>query len=394
MFVRRCSRPIAAIHEHSDFSLLKSIRMNKMIISNLVQRPIRSLISITAIAVEVTLILVIVGLSMGILNDSKQRQSGIGADVMVKPPGSSNLMGVSGAPVSVKVADILRKLPHAVVVSPVITQLNTGGGSVEVLYGIDQPTFDAMSGGFRYLSGGPMKGPDDILVDNFIASSKHLRVGDTTEVLNHNFRVAGIVENGKGARKFMPLKTVQEMIGAEGKASIFYVKLDNPDNAQEYVSEVKKVQGMQNYSVQSLKEWLSLMTPENIPGFSAFISVVIGVSVCIGFIVIFQSMYTAVMERTREIGILKSMGASKGYIVRLILQESLALAIAGIALGIVISYASAYGIRTKVSTLRVFVQPDWIMKAAIIAVLGALLGALYPAFRAAQKDPIDALAYE
>jgi putative ABC transport system permease protein len=368
--------------------------MNKMIISNLIHRPIRSIISITAIAVEVTLILVIVGLSMGILNDSKQRQSGIGADVMVKPPGSSNLMGVSGAPVSVKVADILKKQPHVVAVSPVITQLNTGGGTVEVLYGIDLPSFEAMSGGFHYLAGGPFTGPDDILVDDFIASSKHLKVGDNTEVLNHNFRVSGIVENGKGARKFMPIKTVQEMIGAQGKASIFYVKLDNPDNAPEFVAAVKKVPGMENYNVQSLKEWLSLMTPDNIPGFSAFINVVIGVSVCIGFIVIFQSMYTAVMERTREIGILKSMGASKAYIVRLILRETMALAIAGIVLGIIISYAASFGIREKFPTLRVLVQPDWVLKAAIIAAVGSILGAIYPAFRAAQKDPIDALAYE
>src|SRR5437879_13670039 len=101
--------------------------MNKMIISNLVQRPLRSLISITAIAVEVTLILVIVGLAVGILNDSKQRQSGIGADVMVKPPGSSQLMVVSAAPVCVQVADLLKKQPQLVAESPLSRHLNTGG---------------------------------------------------------------------------------------------------------------------------------------------------------------------------------------------------------------------------------------------------------------------------
>jgi putative ABC transport system permease protein len=368
--------------------------MNKMIISNLVHRPIRSLISITAIAVEVTLILVIVGLSMGILNDAKARTSGIGADVMVRPPGSSNFVGLSGAPVSIKVADILRKLPHVTAVSPVVTNLSTGAGTLEVLYGIDLPSFESLSNGFRYISGGPFTGPDDVLIDDLVASSKHLKVGDTTEILNHKFRVAGIVENGKGARKFMPIQTVQDLTGAQGKASMFYVKLDNPDNAPAFVDEVKKVPGMESYSAQSLKEWLSLMTPDNVPGFSAFINVVIGVSICIGFIVIFQSMYTAVMERTREIGILKSMGASKWYVVRLILRETMALAIAGIIVGIGISYAASYGIVHRFPTVRVVVQSDWVLKAAIIAMVGALLGAVYPAFRAAQKDPIDALAYE
>lgn len=367
--------------------------MNKLIVSNLVHRPIRSLISITAIAVEVTLILVIVGLSMGILNDSKARTAGIGADVMVRPPGSTNLVGMSGAPAPIKIADLLRKLPHVVDVSPVVTQLNSGK-SLEILYGIDIDTFQKLSNGFTFVEGGPFTGPDDIIIDDIAAASMHVHAGNTMEVLNHKFHVSGIVQNGKGARKFMPIGTVQDLIGAPNRASIFYVKLDDPNNADAFIADLKKIPGMEQYNTQSVKEWLSLMTPDSLPGFSTFINVVIGVSVCIGFIVIFQSMYTAVMERTREIGILKSMGASKAYIVGLILRETTALALTGIIFGIVISYAASYGIVHKFPTIRVVVQTDWVVRAAVIAVIGAMLGAIYPAYRAAQKDPIDALAYE
>ena len=101
--------------------------INKMVVSNVAHRPVRSLISIVAIALEVTLILLIVGLCYGIMNDSKNRTAGIGADVIVQPPGSSFLSGISGAPVSVKVADVIRKMPHVKVVSPVIWQIATGG---------------------------------------------------------------------------------------------------------------------------------------------------------------------------------------------------------------------------------------------------------------------------
>lgn len=367
--------------------------MNKMIFANLVHRPVRSLISILAVAVEVTLILVIVGLSIGILNDAKLRQQGIGADGMVKPPGSSVIGNLSSAPVSIKVADILRKQPHVVEVAPVITQFNTSG-TVEILYGIDIKTFEAMGTPFHYLEGGPFEGPDDILVDEFVASSKKLHVGQTLEVLNHNFRVCGIVANGKGARKFMPLGTVQELLGAQNKASIFYLKLDDPANMNAVAESVKRIPGMEKYGVQSMKEWLSLMTPDQIPGFSAFINVVIGVSVCIGFIVIFQSMYTAVMERTREIGILKSMGASKTYVVRMILRETLMVASAGILLGIAFSWLVKTGVIHRFPTVRVSFEAAWVLKATIIALVGSLLGAVYPAYRAAEKDPIDALAYE
>ncbi len=367
--------------------------MNRMILANLVHRPFRTLISVVAVAVEVTLILLIVGIMLGILNDVSSRQAGIGADIMVQPPGSSLLMGMNGAPVSVKVANRLAKLPHVVAAAPVVTE-TTIGKSLEVLYGIDLQSFNAVTGGFRYVSGGPFQQPYDMLVDDLKAASDHLKVGDTTEALNHTFRVCGIVEHGKGARKFVPIATLQDLIGAMGKATIFYVKLDDPDHADEVVQAIKSIPGMQSYGVHSIKEYLTLMTSASLPGLNTVIDVVIGISMIIGFIVIFQAMYTAVMERTREIGILKSLGADKFYIVNVVLRETLLIAIGGIILGIVFSYAARIGLRAHFQTLPVMITSRLLVKASAIALIGSLLGAFYPAVKAAQKDPIDALAYE
>jgi putative ABC transport system permease protein len=367
--------------------------MNKMIFSNLVHRPFRTIISVVAVAVEVTLILLIVGLSIGMLSDARNRQVGIGADIMVQPPGSSMLMGVSGAPVSIKVADRLRKLDHVVAVAPVVTQLSTAG-NLEVLDGIDMASFEAVGGPLHYLSGGPFQAPNDMLIDDYVASAKHLKVGDSIDALNHTFRVAGVVEHGRGARKFLQMSTLQDITGADGKASIFYVKLDNPDNADAVVSEIKTIPGMEQYGVHSLKEYISLMSSTNIPGLSTFIDVVIGISMIIGFIVIFQAMYAAVMERTREIGILKSLGAGKLYIVNVILRETLLISIGGIILGIVVSYAARAALHAKFQTLPILITADWLVRATVIAIIGSMLGAVYPAMKAAQKDPIDALAYE
>ena len=115
---------------------------------------------------------------------------------------------------------------------------------------------------------------------------------------------------------------------------------------------------MSTYVVRSMSAWLSLMTPGNTPGFSSFINVVIGVSVIIGFMVIFQAMYTAVMERTREIGILKSIGASKFYIINVILRETTLLALCGIALGIVLSIATAVPATAAVHRLNSSSEPS------------------------------------
>jgi putative ABC transport system permease protein len=284
-------------------------------------------------------------------------------------------------------------LPHLAVVSPVVMQMNTAG-AVEVIYGIDLKSFEGLAGAFHYLEGGPFTGPDTVLVDNYFAEANHVQVGDTITILNHDVKIAGVVEQGRGARKFLPIETLQNWIGAQGKASVFYLKLDDSKNAPLVVNEIKSVPGMQTYKVLTMRDYLSLFTAGNLPGLKLFIEVVIGVAVVIGFIVIFQSMYTAIMERTREIGILKSLGASKLYIVNTVLRETILLALAGTLVGIGVSYAVSHAILARFPTLRVVIQGNWVGYAAIIAMVGAILGALYPSYKAAQKDPIDALAYE
>ena len=367
--------------------------MNRMIVGNLVHRPIRSVISMVAVALEVTLILLIVGLSLGILQDSRTRTTGIGADVIVLPPASSAIIGLTGAPMPIKIGGVLAKLPHVVFVSPVVTQISTSG-ALEIIAGIDLNGYQQLSGPFHYLDGGPFQNPYDAIVDDVFARAKHVKAGDTLEILNHEFRVAGVIESGKGARKFIPLGTMQDLNGSQGKASTFYLKLDNPDNANAVVDEIKHVPGMQQYGARSMREYISMMTPANYPGLSTFIQVVIWISVVIGVIAIFQAMYTAVMERTREIGILKAMGASRLYIVNVVLRETVLLALGGVALGIVVSLSARAALAQKLPLLQVIVAGNWILYATLIAIGSALAGALYPAYKAAQKDPIDALAYE
>ncbi len=366
--------------------------MNKMVVANLVHRPTRSLIATSAIALEVTMILLVVALFYGLLNGSKESQLGVGADLMVMPPGSAGLIGMSGAPISVKVGDVLRRVPHVESAVPVIWWFTQK--PVEIIYGIDLASYDTLPPKFLYLSGGPFQGPYDVIVDDYFASMNHEKVGDKIEILNNQFRICGIVPHGKGGRKFLPLATLQDLEGAEGKASVFYVKLDDPANASSVEQAIQNTRGMEKYSVRSMQEYLSMMTPDNLPGFDLAIEIVIGVAVVVGFLVIFQSMYTAVMERTREIGILKSLGASKWYIVNVVLRETVLLAIAGIVVGIILSAVTRRAIMFEKPILRLFWSDAWVVRASVIAVVGAVAGALYPALKAAQRDPIDALAYE
>jgi putative ABC transport system permease protein len=367
--------------------------MNKLIFANLIHRPLRSIISVLAVAIEVVMILSIVGIFMGMLNDQKQRTNGIGADLVVRPSNASFMNGVSGAPISIKLTDFLAKLPHVRVAAPVISNFSMTG-SVEILYGVDYKSYDALKP-FVFLEGGPFQGPYDVIVDDVFARAEPGRhVGDNIMILNHSFRICGVVESGKGSRKLIPIDTMGQLIGADGKASVFYLKADTPANDNLIINEIHSTRGLENYQAQTMSELLSLYTPSRFPGFDLALNVVITIAVIVGFLVIFQSMYTAVLERTREIGILKSLGSSKLTIVGVVLRETGLLAIAGVVLGI----AATFGVRAllafKFPTFSFELTAEWLVRGALIAFAGAIMGALYPAWMAARKDPIDALAYE
>jgi putative ABC transport system permease protein len=367
--------------------------MNRLIVGNLVHRPLRSLISVLAIALEVIMILIMAGVMLGQLNDARSRQSGIGADMLVRPANSTFLSGVSGAPVSAKVADVLRQLPHVQVVAPVIEQLTTGNG-LEIIWGIDYASYNGLRP-FVFVSGGPFNGPNDVIVDDIFAQSgKKYKVGDTVLVLNHPFRICGIVQHGKGGRRFIPIETMGSLIGSEGKASLFYLKVDDLKNEDLVRQEIAARPGMSGYQVQTMEEYLSMMTPSSYPGFTIALNIVITTAMVIGFLVIFQSMYTAVLERTREIGILKAMGASRATIVGVVMRETALLAVTGIIVGIILAIGARQLAAFRFPTFHIDMTPAWMLRASVLAFVGAMLGTAYPALKAARKDPIDALAYE
>lgn len=367
--------------------------MNRLVIGNLVHRPLRSLISAFAVAIEVTMILSIAGVMLGMLNGNKTQTSGIGLDMFVRPSSTTNFAALSSAATSVKVADVLAGLPHVAVAAPVNVQMSVGT-SLENIFGIDFKSFNALKP-FVFVAGGPFQGPDDAIIDDYIAhTGKGFKVGDPIEILHHPFHVSGIVEHGKGGRKFIPILTMGEITNNAGKANAFYVKTDDLKNQDAIKREIAATPGMQQYDVQTLEQWLSFMTPDRLPGFNIAMRIVIGIAVVIGFLVIFQSMYTAVMERTREIGVLKSLGASRAYVVSVVLRETGLLAVAGIAVGVGFTFLVRDGIHLKSPKTDFTITSHWIALAVAIAFTGAMLGALYPALKAARKDPIDALSYE
>ena len=365
--------------------------MGQLIFRNAIHRPVRAFVSVAAVAVEVMLVIVIVGLTGGMLDEVGKRIQGVGADIMLQPPSSQIILAFSGAPMTIKIRDRLETMKYVQAVAPVLTQFNSSGG-IDTVWGIEPATFRAVSGGFVFHAGHDIEDPDDMLVDDVAARAKNIQSGQTYRLFDHDFHIAGIFEHGKGARIFVSLQTLQDLSGARDKASIFLIKCTRPDHTQAVMDQLRSV--FQGYEIHAIKDFMSLMTSANIPGLDVFINTMIGLALAIGFLVIFLSMYTTVVERTREIGVLKSIGASKAYIVKALLSETSLICAAGSIVGIALSYGVRSFLIMKFPTLAIHITADWIVRAVAIALVGGLIGAAYPALLATRKDPVEALFYD
>ena len=362
--------------------------VNRLVFENLKHRPVRTLLSALAIGVQVTLMLTLVGVSHGMLNDVAERARGTGADIMIRPPGGSYLT-FSGGPMPEGVVRVVRELPHVAIATGSL--VHSVGSGFDAIAGIDLAQFNAMSGGFSYIAGGPFQTPDQIIVDDVYARTHHVHVGSTLD-FGIPWHVTGIVEPGKMSRMFADLKSVQDKYSSVGQVSIIWVKVDKHADIPTVLDELKN--RLPGYGIWSIEEYISYLNTDNVPMLQEFTDVVIGIGVVIGFLVVFLSMYTAVLERTREIGILKALGASPGYVLGILLRETVLLAIVGAIAGILMTYGARALLHTFVPTFITEIVYAWWPRAALIALLAAIVGALYPGLKAAKQDPIEALSYD
>jgi putative ABC transport system permease protein len=366
--------------------------INKLVLENLKHRWVRALLSALVVGVQVTSILTLIGLSRGMLQQSASQAKGTGADIFLAPD-TQSIFTFSTGQLPQKFVEFIQKQPH---VKEAVGVLMIPVELVTPINGVDIPQFEKMSGGLRFLRGGPAHAADDLIIDEYYARQNKLHVGQTINLLHHDWQVCGIVQGGMLGRLIVQLPTLQRLTGTANppRVSQILVKLDDPALTDQEVAHFNQLlrDNLQAISTEAL---ISQFSVNNIPQLKAFIYVITLIALIVGFLVVFLSMYMAVVERKREIGILKALGAKPLTILDILVREAIALALAGSIIGIAFSFGTkALIMGLKPASLHVVDAPDWWPISAGIALGGALLGAACPGLKAARQDAIEALSYQ
>jgi putative ABC transport system permease protein len=365
--------------------------MDSLVLSNIAHRPARTAVSILGTGVGVLLIVFTVGLAHGLLHERGRRESNIGAEIMIRASGSISLGGGDQFRLPASHAAELATIPGvraATAIGQAFDKSDSGFGQ-RLIDGIQYDEY-ANIAHITIREGRKLESGDEAIVDPEWKDRRKVNIGDTVELFKRPFKIVGVYEPPGGGRIKIPLKTMQEQEGAENKASAILVACVEPAKQDEVAARIlERFPGDQLIFTRDLPE----IYASGVPALNVFIKVVVGVAAAISVLVILLAMYTTVTERTRQIGILKSLGMSKTSIAWVIEQEAIIVSVLGVVVGVLLTLLAQL-IVERTTSLTIVIETRWVIIALAVGLLGGSLGALYPALRAARQDAVEALSYE
>lgn len=365
--------------------------MESLVAANIRQRPFRSLISAVGVALGVALVMMFTGLSRGMSNDLQKRTSNVQAEIMFTRKGAISLTS-STLNLNVEYAKILREVngvKDAVPVALYIAQGKRGFGFQQI-EGVDWEAYSKMNN-IQLVEGVAPKNNDEVVVDVTKAKDDSLKIGSAINLFgNKPYKVVGIYSPESRARVKMTLAAMQDIMESPNKCTYVLVKIKDGFTQEQVAKNIEEK--LPGNKIQFTKDVFTSIDKQ-IPALNTFLRVLVGLGAVVSALVVMLAMYTTITERTREIGILKALGASRGFIVSEIVKEALLISTIGLVVGFLASFAASYFIYRAYGLIFDF-GLGWTITAALIGLIGGSIGALYPAVRAANLDPVNALAYE
>jgi len=365
--------------------------MDSLVLSNLAHRPARTLVSIAGIALGVLLVVFTVGLAHGLLRERGKREANIGAEILLRPGGTVSLGG--GQPFTIPLTHVaeVARIPGvrtAVPIGQSLDKSNSGLGS-RLIEGIPYEQY----AGLNHLTikeGRPLQKGDEVIVDAAWPEENGVALGQTVQIFERPFKLVGIYEPPGGGRIKIPLSTMQDQVGSENRCNTILIACDDPKLQEQVATRLKETFPDDQILLTSELPELYM---SSVPALNVFLKVVVAVAATISTLVILLAMYTTVTERTRQIGILKSLGMSKRSIAWVIEQEAILVSVLGVGIGVLLMLLARFFVMRS-TRLVVDVEAKWIIISLVVGLIGGSIGALYPALRAARQDAVDALSYE
>ncbi len=396
--------------------------------ANLTHRRLRTALSALAVGLGIALMLISKGLASGSISEVSQRMQSVDADLVILPTGESAVFS-NAAPFPAKYQQHLAEMadekgPLATAIIPVFFERVVMGGQQQRLFGIDPAqmplflgtrkarvgkVFDravefarrADAGQLPPLPTTPNEAAEnarladglEMVIDERLCRVGGYQVGDTIKTMGRDFRIVGVVETGVAGRVFAPIQTLRE-IAIDGKqnSSMFFVRLRS---GLEQVAAADYFQRELGNSVRvELKGDYGRLLSESLAQVNLYLNASSGLALVVCFLFILLTMYTMVLERTREIGILKALGVTRLGLVRLSIYEALLISLLGTALGMLFAWGGRAGLAVLMPLLTVELAPQRLLIALAIGLCGGVASALYPGFRAARLQPAVALSYE
>ena len=405
--------------------------MVALALAHVLHRKLRTALSVLAVGIGIAMLVVMLGLSHGMLNEVSDRIESVDAELLVLPE-NENVIFTAGAAFSAKYGPLIDGFEYEgrrVVARTIGVMLDTlhMGGQQQRLFAADRADMTAFLGRRKIVKGrlfdeGRRFGDridairnangyydpsqvaeEDVLsacelvIDTRLERVGQYRVGDTVTFLGRPFKIVGVVESGVAGRVFCPLQVLQHIKnGGAPWVSMFFVKLYPPPLSAPatYEEAVADALGAKLKAKVEPKGAYRALMYESFSQVYVYINIASGLALTVCFIIILLSMYTMVLERTRETGILKALGASRFHLVAQSVVEAVAVCVSGTALGIGLAFLSKYALETARPLLTLSIEPRFILLALGIGIVGGALSALYPGYRAARLDPVEALAFD
>ncbi len=384
---------------------------------NLLRRPVRTLLTLAGVAVAVAMLFNLLEFQRGYERGLRSELGDLGAHIMIVPRGcpyeAATIVLHGGKwPRYMEQSwyEVVRQTDGIAASTAIIMDaVVRDGGRENIIYmGIDDD-YPALRANFAFARGSWFPGENTAILGSSVAARMDLDVGDAMEIEDGSRITPTTVQVGGILRRtntqddglvFLPQKTLQRIFNLDQKLVVILVKLHDVTRTDEVAAALRQASadaeaGMNVFPLSELLNTLTALLSST----KVFVLAIVAVALVIGGVGVLTTVLMAIFERTREIGMMKAMGAGRTDVFRLIWLETLMSTFAGGILGVLVALASGKGVVAIMRHVLPHTPPDftigftpqtfWIC-IAVSMVLGVLAGT-YPAWRAASISPIEAI---